>query len=35
MGNVEYVVDEKEVKYEINSVAFDNIEAYKLISKGL
>lgn len=35
MGNVEDVVDEKEVKYEINSVAFDNIEAYKLISKGL
>lgn len=35
MGSVEDVVDEKEVKYEINSEAFRNIESYKRIANGL
>lgn len=35
MGNVEDIVDEQEVKYEINHDAFGNIESYKQIAKGL
>lgn len=35
MDSVEDVVDEKEVKYEINSVAFRNIRSYKGIASEL
>lgn len=35
MGNVEDMVDEQEVKYEINHDAFKNIEAYKAIANDL
>ena len=35
MGSVEDLVDEKEVKYEINLDAFRNINAYKTIAKGI
>ena len=35
MGNVEDIVDEQEVKYEINHDAFMNIEAYKTIARDL
>ena len=35
MGSVEDLVDEKEVKYEINPDAFRNINSYKMIANGL
>lgn len=35
MGSVEDIVDEQEVKYEINHSAFKNIEAYKTIARDL
>ena len=34
-GNVEDIVDEQEVRYEINKEAFKNIKAYKGIAPGL
>jgi hypothetical protein len=35
MGNVEDIVDEREVTYSINKNAFLKIEAYKTIGKDL
>jgi hypothetical protein len=35
MGNVEDIVDEREVTYSINENAFLNIEAYKTIGRNL
>lgn len=35
MGNVDDIVDEKEVIYTINKPAFCNVDSYKTIGKNL